>query len=277
MTSRQRTARPKDPAPTGSSDVLGAAEKITASLLVQIRDARRGQAGQDPGAVLRGLDATRQGLSALTSLAEALDATRAGLAEAAERQFLELDATLRLACQERGWRLDGQWPTFYVERALEVQFSERERTVVVAGKRLDTCSVNAVSLALEPLVATLLPKGFSARTFLSQLAAAYHDCRGGRTQVPVFEVYRWFIIRSQRQQFWRDARASMFTPVTADQFRARLTRALEERATETTDGRALRLLPPLDPKDAMFVYQPAEQRFGFVGRLEFVQPPEVTA
>src|SRR5262249_28835784 len=119
--------------------------------------------------------------------------------------------------------------------------------------------------------------GFSAGTVPSQLAAAYQDSRGGRTQVPVFEGYRWFIIRSQRQQFLRDARVSLFTPLTADQFRAGLTRALGEGATETTDGRALRLLPPLDPKDAIFVYQPAEQRFGFVGRLEFVQPHEVSA
>jgi hypothetical protein len=246
------------------------------TLLAQIKEARQAESSQDPARLLRVLDSAREGLKRVTGLADAIDSLRPGLTEAADRQFLELDSMLRSACQQRGWRLEGQWPTFYVERALEVQFSERDRTVAVAGKPLDTCSASAVSSALEPLVATLLPKGFSPRTFVLQLAAAYEEARGTRTQVLVFEVYRALVVRSQRPQFWRDAQSSTFTALTADQFRARLTRALEEGVIETSDGRVLRLLAPLDPKDALFVYQPAEQRFGYVGRIEFLRPSEAS-
>ena len=57
--------------------------------------------------------------------------------------------------------------------------------------------------------------------------------------------------------------------LSADQFRARLSASLESGVRSAPDGRELRLLPPIDPKDAMFIYQPAERRFGFVGRIEF--------
>jgi hypothetical protein len=62
-----------------------------------------------------------------------------------------------------------------------------------------------------------------------------------------------------------------------DQFRARLSRALEKTAITTPDGRELRLLPPIDPKHAVFLYQPAEGRFGFVGRIEFVSTKTLDA
>lgn len=277
MTIKRRGPQSKDLPPSGSGDVLGTSERTLASLLSQIKEARRAELDDDPARLLRVLDSAHEGLKRLAGLVDAIDALRPRLTEAADRQFLELDSTLRSACQQRGWRLDGQWPTFYVERALEVKFSERDRAVAVAGKPLDTCSTTAVSSALEPLVSALLPKGFSARTFVLQLATAYEDARGTRTQVPVLEVYRSLVVRSQRPQFWRDARSSTFTALSADQFRARLTRAMEDGVIDTSDGRVLRLLAPLDPKDALFVYQPAEQRFGYVGRIEFVRPSEASA
>jgi len=276
LITKRKEPRSKGSVSTGSGDALGTAERAVATLLTQIREARRAEAGQDPTKLLQALDSTRQSIASLTGLADAFEKLRPVLTDAAERQFLELDSTLRSECQQRGWRLDGQWPTFYVERALEVQFSERDRTVAVAGTPLDTCSIVAVSSALAPLVAILLPKSFSARTFVLQLASAYEDTRGTRTQVPVFEVYRSLVVRSQRPQFWRDARSSTFTSLTADQFRARLTRAMEEGVIDTADGRVLRLLAPLDPKDALFVYQPAEQRFGYVGRIEFLRRAEAS-
>ena len=46
---------------------------------------------------------------------------------------------------------------------------------------------------------------------------------------------------------------------------------LEAGVSTDKNGRELRLIPPLNPKDALFIYQPAERRFGFVGRIEFVR------
>jgi hypothetical protein len=83
-------------------------------------------------------------------------------------------------------------------------------------------------------------------------------------------VYRAFVVNAQDSRFWRDARSGSFAGIGLDQFRARLTRALEGENPAAPDDRFLRLLPPLDPKDALFLYQPAEKRFGYVGRIEFV-------
>jgi hypothetical protein len=37
----------------------------------------------------------------------------------------------------------------------------------------------------------------------------------------------------------------------------------------TADGRELRLIPPIEPSDSIYLYQPSERRFGYVGRIEF--------
>jgi hypothetical protein len=277
VTTKRKESKLKESLSTGPSDVLRIAERAVAALLGHIKEARRAELENEPSRLLRVLELARADVERLSGFREALDSLRPGVTDALERQFLELDSTFRSTCEQRGWRVDGQWPTLYVERALAVEFNERDRTVVVAGKRLDTCSSSAVISALEPLILTLIPKNFATRAFLQQLAAAYEDSRETRAQVPVFDVYRSLIILGQRPQFWRDARPSAFTGLTTDQFRAQLTRTMEDGVIETTDGRVLRLLAPLDPKDALFVYQPAEQRFGYVGRIEFVRPPEVGA
>ncbi len=275
MTAKRTPSTAKDVRPTDLTELLAMLEKLTSSLLAEIKEARKpGELRQDPVNVLRVLNAAREGVSRLNGLAATFDSFQLALKDAAERQLLELDSTIRSACQERGWRVDGQWPTLYVERAVAVEFNEQNRSVAVAGTLVEKCSADAISSALEPLVATLIPKGFSARAFVLQLAAAYEDSRGTRTQVSVFDVYRSMVVRSQRPHFWRDARPSSFTSLTADQFRARLTRAMEEGVIGTPDGSVLRLLAPLDPKDALFLYQPAEQRFGYVGRIEFIRPSE---
>ena len=86
--------------------------------------------------------------------------------------------------------------------------------------------------------------------------------------IAILELYRELVIRTQSPRFWRDASSSSFSPLTIAQFRAQFSRMLEAGVSAAPDGRELRLLPPLDPKDAVFMYQPAERRFGFVGRVE---------
>jgi hypothetical protein len=106
---------------------------------------------------------------------------------------------------------------------------------------------------------------------MTKLATAYDQARGKSAQAPILEVYRIFVLQQQKSRFWRDARQQVFVGLSLDQFRARLSRALEETADTypSRSGRQLRLLPPLDPRDAIFLYQPFETRFGFVGRIEF--------
>ena len=40
----------------------------------------------------------------------------------AREEVLELDGRIRTVCTRDGWKVDGQWPVLYVERAIEVRF-----------------------------------------------------------------------------------------------------------------------------------------------------------
>ena len=134
---------------------------------------------------------------------------------------------------------------------------------------MNPASVGGVIAALD-LSARPDTQRFDSTKFMGELASAYDETRPTTGQLPLFDVYRSMVIRIQSSRFWRDAIVHAFVGLSADQFRARLSFSCG-RGTTSLDGRTLRLLPPLNPKDGLFLYQPAEARFGFVGRIEFVE------
>jgi hypothetical protein len=188
----------------------------------------------------------------------------------ASMAMLEMESNIRDLCQSRKWRVDGQWPSLIVATAVDLKVDAEGGTVSVSGRKLNNTAIRDIERALEEQVGRLIPRGFEPKKFLGELALAYDQAAVGKSgEVPVLEVYRALVIRSQTARFWKDARRSGFSELTTDQFRARLSAALNANITAASDGRELRLLPPINPKDALFVYQPAENRFGFVGRIEF--------
>jgi hypothetical protein len=212
-----------------------------------------------------------QVLSRLKTASEAVQATSQKLRADADAAFSELESDLRDSLRARGWQCDGQWPNFIVQRGVDVKIDEVGRTVQVAGRKVRVASAKATLDVLAAEVEHLIPKGFDSREFVEQIVLAYDALRGDRTTVPILEVYRGYVIARQKPGFWRNAVGGRYEGVSADQFRARLAEAMERGDITVNDGRALRLLPPIDPKDALFVYQPAERRFAFVGRVEFVR------
>lgn len=223
------------------------------------------------------LDALLDTLRGLTGAAEPLEeiandlrAFEKSWRDRADREFLVFEDRLRRECQSRGWRLDGHWPAFYVERAIPVVVDEKQRTVSVSENKLQRPIVETVIERLEPMVGDLVPRAFSARSFMASLARAYDRIRDGSTQIPLLSVYRQMVCDQQKPKFWRNARSDAFVGMSIEQFRARLSGALEQGVTAGGDGRELRMFPPIDPNDAVFLYQPAEARFGFVGRIEFL-------
>jgi hypothetical protein len=181
--------------------------------------------------------------------------------------FLQLDSSLHELCAGRGWKLDGQWPDFIVEFGVSIHIDEAHRSLLVG----DAYRIHPGELeeALAKVTADLLPKNFSPKAFMEK---AYDSVsKGEQLQVPILSLYREMVTQSQTAKFWRDASRSTFNPFTISQFRARVSRMLEGGVFNAMDGRELRLLPPLNPKDAIFVFQPSERRFGFVGRVEFVK------
>ena len=59
-----------------------------------------------------------QSLEELAGLLEPLRVTGRREVERADQDFLEFGAGIKAACAARGWRLEGSWPTLYVDRHL---------------------------------------------------------------------------------------------------------------------------------------------------------------
>src|SRR5262249_52103533 len=144
------------------------------------------------------------------------------------------------------------------------------RHVTIGRSRVAVPSIEAIIEAVNSRLSTLVPKDFDGGAFVDTLAQAYTAVAPSGGQAAIFDVYRMFVMLSQPPRFWRNPKPEGFAMIDLDQFRARLSKALESDVRSAFDGRTLRLLPPLNPKDGLFVFQPAEGRFGFVGRLEFV-------
>jgi len=255
---------------TSVEPLVARLEKAAATVVATARRARKDGNASEAGAAVSLLQALDRQVEPLVTARQELTALVTELEHTAEHQFLELESHLREACAVRGWKLDGSWPTLYAERAIQVEIDSAKRTAAVGGQKLGPASCSSIVKALELRIRDLLPSSFSASGFVAQLLASFDEARTKSAEVPLFDVYRRFVVRSQGPRFWKDARSEDFKGISVEQFRARLTRVLEERTTTAPDGRELKLLPPLDPKDGLFLYQPAEARFGYVGRIEFV-------
>jgi hypothetical protein len=221
------------------------------------------------------LGSLREELRGLMSLNERLDSTESSWSDRMQREFLEIEASTREALTSRGWHVEGQWPRLYVARGIVLEFDELNRSFKVSDRKISSGTVADVIAVLEPLIADLIPRSFSEPKFIQSLADAYDDMASNSSQVLILDVYRQVVLRQQKPTFWKDARSDAFIGMSVDQFRARLSRVLEKGAMTDARGREIRLLPPIDPKNAIFLYQPAEGRFGFVGRIEFISSQQM--
>ncbi len=258
-----------------SADVLSKAVKALASLAKVAQRADRLREGGDVSGLHVAIENLVHGLAALSELAEPMHQLERETAAREEQVILELESRVKESFAQHGWRLDGVWPNLYVERAIPLNVDAVKKVSVIGTRRLPSIAVNDLVQAIQPMIKELIPKDFSPAKFLAELAAAYDSVASrGQLQAQIFDVYQALVIRGQGGRFWRDARSSDFEGMTAEQFRARLSQILGEGGAKSPDGRSLRLLPPLNASDGLYLYQPAEARFGFVGRIEFVQEQE---
>jgi hypothetical protein len=251
-------------------------ERLTVLATAQ-RAAKRGFRGRasDAATVVRWLESVVPATADLPELEDRRSSLLDAWKSVATQQFLEIEAELRDACRAEGWQVDGQWPDLYVEYGIRIHLEEKDRSASVGHERLRLATPTAILAALRLQVPALVPKTFTPAGFIIELARAYDELSNGLGgQQRLLDVYRVFVIRSQVTRFWRNARADLFTAIDVDQFRARIARTLIAGATKVPDGRELRLLPPLDSKDAVFIHQPSEGRYAFVGRIEFAKQAE---
>lgn len=227
------------------------------------------KAGAAPAEISMAVRALLRELDEVTSMSAPLRDLLETAERAAESELLRIGAELRDACVDKGWTVDGSWPQFFVERSVGVYLDEKARVAIVAGRRVPAVADKVVR-ALSPIVKQLFPKSYTPAGFLEDLAGAADVVARPGSQAPILQVYRQLIIDSQPARLWKDARAEVFVPMSIEQFRARFSRAIEG-SNQLADGRSLRLVPPLDAGDGIFVWQPAENRFGHVGRIQFRQ------
>ncbi len=257
-----------DPKQRTLTDILSSAvERIDAS----IAQAKRVEAvGAGWSSALSSWNTIKEQLEVIAGLSDQIAEFGTELRERAEKEFLEIESGLRAELENLKFRIDGNWPKLFIERAVSLEFFDSSRTAVVGGVKVDDPSVPKIISLVRPMVQELLPKSFSSAGFLAKLREAYDSTKSSSKQVPILDLYRSFVVLSQKPRFWRDAREGSFTGISIEQFRARLSKSLEEIANGGgTASLDIRLLPPLDPKDALFLYLPGEARFGYVGRVEF--------
>jgi hypothetical protein len=254
-----------------AGDSLGTALEAGAKALKALAaNVRRAEKGQVPASkVVPQLEQGSESLANVAALVEPLRALIKALTEGQERSWLELEVRLKELCESRKWRIDGSWPSFMVDYGVQINFDDRARAVHVSTTKVAGAQIAAIESELSKRVANLVPRDFSPERFIEDLFAAHQDAKRSATQVPVQDVYRSYVIRSQRAEFWKNAVHARFFEVTIEQFRARLSRTLEAGKVKTKEGAELRLYPPLDPKDGLFLYNPVDRRLGFIGRIEF--------
>ena len=200
-----------------------------------------------------------------------LEKLRLDLDQDVERVLLELDAEIRELCERHQWALGGQWPTYQIEKAIQVEVDETKKDFRIEGQKLKGIDIAALERDLTERIKSLFPVKFNSQEFVDQLAIAYDASvlKIDSKEAPIRSVYQEMVIGQQKPSFWKDATSTRYVELTASQFRARLTACLEAGVTKATDGRCLQFMPPIDVDDSFFIYQPMEERFAYIGRIAY--------
>jgi hypothetical protein len=184
---------------------------------------------------------------------------------------LKFEADLREAVIAEGWAWAGQWPKYYIEFVIQVIIDEKKNTITVGTDSLNSTDIKKVIISLKSQLPKLKPDKEMLAEFLTDLYTAFlklsHAQKGS---VPVWDLYKEVVIKRQPKKLWRDANATHFHSFREIEFRAYLTLLLKENMTVVSDH-IMRLLPPISKADSIYIYQPIENRFCHVGRVDFVK------
>lgn len=197
-----------------------------------------------------------------------------GMADEIEGQcrdaMLSFEAELRDALTATGYSISGQWPRYYVEHVILITIEEDKCLVTVGEDRLQTFATEPVVASVKAQLKKLKTDPAKLNEFLRELYEAYKTLDSGRGEtVSIWDLYREVVVGRQPRKLWRDATAANFRQFTEAEFRANLTALLKSDQT-TVLSRQLRLLPPISKDESVFIYQPAENRFAHVGRVQFM-------
>ncbi|MGH8736736.1 MAG: hypothetical protein ACREVC_05180 [Burkholderiales bacterium] len=263
--------KPQQPSMPGALDLpsrIGVAAEDLKKISAALKQATK-PAAKHRTRVLELLQRAKNALANCTKLENQCQDALARYADLSDREWSELDARIKEICSKHQWRIDGSWPSYMIAYGVQIEFDAKAKTVSISGSKYSGNDLPALEAVLDGEIKNLIPINFAPQEFLEALAAAYQDAKSGSPQAPVLEIYKSLVVRSQRPGFWRNAKNDRFVGLSLEQFRARISKTLEANVLKTKSGRELRFYPPLDPKDALFLFNPLEHRLGFVGRIEF--------
>jgi hypothetical protein len=193
------------------------------------------------------------------------------LREDTETGLLGFDAVFRDEARRRSWRVDGQWPTYYLEYFLRVEICAPDKSAKIGDRQLGTLYLPAVVATIDEQFKSTAADEIDVDEFVSDLSAAYdRSASTGHRQPSIWAVYKEFLILRQRPAFWRSGRVSAFRAYDEQRFRAAFTKMMQRDRALTRDGREMRVFPPIKAEDGMFLYLRGEDRHTFVGRIEFL-------
>ena len=165
--------------------------------------------------------------------------------------------------------LSGQWPKYYINYIIPVVINEKKYSISVGEEKIQSLDLIKFIESVKKQLDNLKMTSTKLKKFLKELYEAYIKIVStGSHSVAIWNVYRNMVINKQPKTLWRDASDSSFRSFRALEFRAYLTELLKINLTTVSDCQ-LRLLPPISKDESMYIYQPFEDRFCNVGRIEF--------
>jgi hypothetical protein len=188
---------------------------------------------------------------------------------------LDADCTIREAefwndlsalCESHKWSLDGSTSRRLIQRGI---FIELKRSRVVIDELLIETSPYVPSLErqLEDAIAAMQLSNAHPARFLDLVADAY-DYLGGNSGRTIEDVFKIFVMRGQKQTFWKCPSGATFSESTRPRFRAQLSAALAS-GVSCSDGREISFGTVINSESAWEMYSPGEGRVVQIGRISF--------
>lgn len=173
---------------------------------------------------------------------------------------------LSTLCKQRNWELVGSTDRRLIQRGI---FVELKRGRVVIDELLIESSpyLPAVERQLEDSIEAMQLSYDRPGRFLDFLAQAY-DALPGASERSLEDVFRMFVLRSQKGAFWKCPSAATFSLSPRPKFRAQLSAALASGGS-CSDGREISFGTVISSESAWEMYSPGEGRIVQVGRVSF--------
>src|SRR5688572_587510 len=103
-----------------TGDILSVIDETAKTVSNAIRRIRTSSAVGQFDAAARAAEAVKAEFDKLVRFHQEITKLHLALMESADRQFAELESSLRSELRPKNWKLDGSWPELYVERAIPV-------------------------------------------------------------------------------------------------------------------------------------------------------------